>query len=168
MTVLRRFAPAAAPILYAVAWAVVLTVLSIPSVMDWRLILLIVLLGGAVGGLQAAPLVAPQLREWGIGAGILGVMLAPFGMSVTVLSLFTYRSGDLGPGWEQSETLLPGLAAQVLAAAVVITGLAFQRAGATPARHRRGRWLVLAGTLIGTSVLAAHLCAVAFDAAAAS
>jgi hypothetical protein len=168
MTVLQRYAPAAAPVLFAAAWAVVLAVLSIPSVMDWRLILLIVLLGGAVGGLQTTALVAPRLREWGIGAGILGAMLAPFGMGVTVLSLFTYRSGDLGPGWGQSETVLPALAVQVLAAAVVITGLAIQRTGATPARHRRGRWLVLAGTLIGTSVLAAHLCAVAFDAVAAS
>lgn len=164
---MRRLAPVSVPVLFAAGWAAALAALEVPAVIDWRLIVLVAALGSAVVALQTAPLVDPRLREWGIGAGILGAMLAPLGMGVTVLALFTYRTGDLGPGWQQSETVIPALVVQAAAGASVVTGLVLQRAGRPPSRHRSGRWLVVAGTALGVAMLAAHLCAVAFDAAAA-
>ena len=161
-----RFVPAAVPAAFAAGWIAVLAALTVPAVIDGRLILLIVFVGVAIVTLETTPLVAPRFREWGLGAGILAAMLAPFGMGVSVLALFTYRAGDLGPGWERSGSVIPALVVQALAAGVVVYGLVAQRAGAAPALHRRGRWLVIAGTVIGVSTLASHLLLVAFDAAA--
>jgi len=159
----RRIAPAAVPILFATAWVIALAVWPVPAVIDWRIIGFIVVLASVVMGMQAAPLIHPGLREWGLGAGILGALLAPFGASVTVLALFSYRSGDLGPGWEQSWSVFPALAIQAVALIVVVAGLVLQRLDREPASHRLGRWLAILGTLAGSAAAAAHLYAVAYD-----
>jgi hypothetical protein len=160
----RPYLPLVAPIGFAAAWAVLFATIGVPGAIDWKVILLIVVLGTAVLGMLAAPLVRPALREWGLGAGILSAMLAPFGASVTVLALFSYVAGDMAPGWERSETVIAALALQAVALGVVVAGLALQREDRAEASHRRGRWAALAGTLLGVTAVAVHLLAVAHDA----
>ncbi len=160
---MRRAASAAIPILFVSAWIAALAVWPVPAVIDWRIIGFVVALSTAVMGGAAAPLVSSDLDEWGLGAGILAAMLAPLGVSVTVLALFAYRAGDLGLGWERSWSVVPALAVQAAALAVVVAGLVLQRKRRPDAAHRLGRWLVMLGTLAGSAAVAGHLYAVAYD-----
>ena len=160
---MRRLAPLAIPVVYTSCWAAAMASWPVPAVLDWKIIGFMVVLSASVLALQAAPLVAPGLREWGLGSGILAALLAPFGASTTVLALFSYQAGALGPGWAQSWSVRPALVVQTLALAVVIAGLLMQRDGRSDGSHVRGRWLVLGGTLVGAAVAAGHLYAVAFD-----
>lgn len=160
---LQRFAPLAVPSGFAAAWTVALATVTIPSSIDWKVVLMVVVLGTAVATLLTLPMVDPSLQEWGIGAGILAAMLAPFGASITVLALFAYAGGGLGPGWERSETVIPALAVQVLALMAIVAGLTLQRRDRPDASHRMGRWIAVGGTLAGTSALAVHLILTARD-----
>ncbi|MBU1227946.1 MAG: hypothetical protein KJ698_12145 [Actinobacteria bacterium] len=160
---MRRLAPAVIPTLFLAGWMAGLAVWPVPAVIDWRIIGFVVVLSAAVMAGQAAPLISSDLGEWGLGTGILAALLAPLGMSITVLVLFSYQSGDLGPGWERSWSVIPALAVQVAALLVVGAGLALQRRDRQPASHRLGRWLVITGTLAGATAVASHLCAVAYD-----
>lgn len=160
---MRRFAPLAVPILFAAGWFTAITMWPVPAVVDWKIIGFVVVLAASIMGMQAAALVSADLREWGLGAGILGALLAPFGVSITVLALFSYRAGDLAPGWAESWSVRPAIAVQAAALIVIIAGLLLQRADRADDSHRRGRWMVLGGTLVGAAVAAGHLYAVAFD-----
>jgi len=160
---MRRFAPLAVPILFVAGWLTAVAVRPVPAVIDWKIIAFVAVLAAAVMGMQAAALVSDDLREWGLGAGILGAMLAPFGVSITVLALFSYKAGDLAPGWAESWSVRPAIALQVFALLAAIAGLLMQRSHRAAESHRRGRWLVLGGTLVGAAVVAGHLYAVAFD-----
>lgn len=160
---MRPFLPLLAPLAFAVVWVTVIVVWPIPAVIDWKIVLFVLVLATGVMALQATPLIATGMSEWGLGAGILGAMLAPFGASVIVLALFAYQSGDMGPGWEQSWSVIPALVMQAIALGTVITGLFLQRKDRLPASHLRGRWVVIAGTMVGASAVAAHLIAVARD-----
>lgn len=160
---MRRFAPLLAPIAFAVTWATVMAAWPIPAVIDWKIVLFVLVLATWVMALQATPIISTGMEEWGLGAGILGAMLAPFGASIVVLALFAYQSGDMGPGWEQSWSVIPALVLQLVALGMVITGLALQRKTRPPTSHRLGRWVVIAGTMVGASAVVAHLIAVAHD-----
>ncbi|MCJ7726151.1 MAG: hypothetical protein MUP76_07170 [Acidimicrobiia bacterium] len=160
---MRRLAPPAIPIVYASCWFAAMVLWPVPAVLDWKIIGFMVVLSAAVLAMQAAPLVAPGLREWGLGSGILAALLAPFGASTTVLALFSYTAGDLAPGWAQSWSVRPALVVQGLALAVVIAGLLMQRDGRSDESHVSGRWMVLGGTLVGAAAAVGHLYAVAFD-----
>ena len=160
---MRRFLPLLAPIAFAIVWFSIIVMWPIPAVIDWKIVLFVLVLATWVMALQATPLISTGMTEWGLGAGILGAMLAPFGASVIVLALFAYQSGDMGPGWEQSWSVIPALVVQAIALVMVITGLVLQRKDRSPASLLRGRWIVIAGTMAGASAVAAHLIAVARD-----
>jgi hypothetical protein len=142
-----------------------MAVWPIPAVIDWKIALFVLILATWVMALQATPIISADMTEWGLGAGILGAILAPFGASITVLALFAYQSGDMGPGWEQSWSVIPALVLQLVALIMVITGLVLQRKDRSPLAILGGRWTVIAGTMLGASAVVAHLIAVAHDVA---
>ena len=103
-----RFAAPAIPLLFLSGSAAAMVVWPIPAVIDWRIVAFIVLLSAGVMAMETLPLIDDRLGEWGLGTGILAAMLAPFGASVTVLALFSYRAGDLAEGWQRSGAHVPG------------------------------------------------------------
>jgi hypothetical protein len=160
---MRRFAPLAVPILFAAGWIIAMALWPVPAAIDWKIIAFVVVLAASIMGMQAAALVSADLREWGLGAGILGALLAPFGVSITVLALFTYTTGDLAPGWAESWSVRPAIVLQAVALIGVTTGLLLQHEARSDDSHCRGRWMVLGSTWLGAAVTAGHLYAVAFD-----
>ena len=140
-----------------------MVVWPIPAVIDWRIVAFVVLLSAGVMAMEALPLIDDRLGEWGLGAGILAAMLAPFGASITVLALFSYRAGDLAEGWERSASAVPAIVVQVVALTALVFGFTRQRGGRDDAAHRSGRWIVLAATLLGAAAVVTHLFVVAHD-----
>jgi len=152
-----RFTPLSVPLLFLGGSFAAMALWPIPAVIDWRIVAFIVVLSAGVMAVETLPLIDDQFGEWGLGAGILAAMLAPFGASVTVLALFSYRAGDLAEGWQRSGSAIPAITAQVLALIAVVFGLTRQRSGRDAVSHLSGRWIVLSATLMGAAAVVAHL-----------
>jgi len=158
-----RFTAPALPLLSLGGFVTAMLIWPIPAVIDWRIVAFVALLAVGVMAMEALPLVDDRLREWGLGAGLLAAMLAPFGASITVLALFTYRAGELAEGWERSGSAIPALAGQVIALIALVFGLTRQRSDRDGMSHRSGRWIVLIATLLGGAAVVTHLFVVAHD-----
>jgi len=158
-----RFTAPTVPLMFLGGFFAAIVLWPIPAVIDWRIVAFVVLLSAGVMVMETLPLINDGLGEWGVGAGILAAMLAPFGASVTVLALFSYRAGDLAEGWERSGSAIPAIAVQVIALTALVFGLTRQRSGRDDTSHRSGRWIVLIATLLGAAAVVTHLFVVAHD-----
>ena len=158
-----RFASIAVPLLFLGGSVAAMVVWPIPAVIDWRIVAFVVVLSASVLAVETLPLIDDRLSEWGLGAGLLAAMLSPFGASVTVLALFSYRAGDLAEGWQRSGSAIPVIAVQVAALIAIVFGLTMQRSGRDAASHLSGRWIVLSATLLGAAAVVTHLFVIAHD-----
>jgi len=158
-----RFVSLTVPLLFLGGSVTAMVLWPIPAVIDWRIVAFVVVVSASVMAVETLPLIDDQLGEWGLGAGILAAMLAPFGASVTVLVLFSYHAGDLAEGWQRSGSAIPAIAVQVVALIAVVFGLTRQRSDRDTAFHLSGRWIVLLATMLGGAAVVAHLFVIAHD-----